>query len=373
MIKGVVKEQTFFADKPTVNYRKLDALNQSMIALFDSNPVQFFEEFKLGKKRKRKQNTSMEIGDLADFYILECRGEEEVFQNRFDENFALLEGSKGSGQVFVLADKLFDITQESLNENNEATTSFQTRFEAAVAAIQGGKEPKYKGKTVDKILEDFETNGKEYFQTRLDNINKTVVDISLVEKAKAVSNNILKDEFTARVFEESTSHLEKLTKFPIEWIYITKAGKKIVCKSEVDILQIDHDVKAIYIKDLKTTYDNESFEYSYIKNNYYLQGAFYYLAVKYWAEQEGLKDYAIVPMEFIVGDTSANNRRPIVYPTTMIDVSTGLHGFSLRGIYYRGIHELIEEISWCEDNDIWNCSKQVFDNKGVIPLNIKYD
>jgi hypothetical protein len=38
MIKGEVKKEVYFADKPTVNYRKLDALNQSMIALFDSNP-----------------------------------------------------------------------------------------------------------------------------------------------------------------------------------------------------------------------------------------------------------------------------------------------------------------------------------------------
>src|SRR4029079_2847520 len=125
-------------------------------------------------------------------------------------------------------------------------------------------------------------------------------------------------------------------------------------KSEIDILHIDHEKKIIYIKDLKTTYDNENFEYSYIKNSYYLQNAFYYLAVKYWAAQENL-DYDIVPMEFIVGDTSSNNRRPVRYTTSFADITSGLHGFTLRGNYYRGIHELVEEIEWCEKNNIWNC------------------
>jgi hypothetical protein len=314
----------------------------------------------------------MDIGNLVDFFILECRGDEEDFENRFDEQFALLEGSKGSGQVFDLADKLFDITMQSLNEKNEITSSFSTRFDAAFAMMQAAD--KYKGKTVEKGLEDFEKNGKEYFEKKLANIGKSIVDESLVQKAKAVANNILHDDFTRDIFEDSGDKgIEKLVKFPIEWVYLCVTGKEIPCKSEVDAIHIDHNNKTIQPIDLKTTYDNESFEYSYIKNNYYLQAAFYHLAIVYWTEEEGLADYTVLPMKFVVGDTSANNRRPIIYPTTTLDTGYGLNGFSMRGTYYRGIRELIEEISWAEDNNIWNCSKQVFDNQGIIPLTIKYD
>lgn len=375
MIKGDVKKEVYFADKPTVNYRKLDALNQSMIALFDSNPVAFFEQFKLGKPRKSKSNVSMDIGNLVDFFILECRADLEEFENRFDEQFALLESNKSSAQVFDLADALFDITERSLDEKGEVTSSFATRFEAALAQVQA--KDKYKGKTVEKALEDFEKNGNDYYQKKLNNIGKSIVDASLVEKAKVVAYGLLKDEFTAEIFEDGNDGteegLEKLTKFPIEWTYTTISGKQITCKSEVDILHIDHSKKIIYPKDLKTTFDNESFEYSYIKNNYYLQAAFYHLAVTYWAKENGLSDYTIEPMEFVVGDTSANNRRPIRYQLSSHDIGNGLKGFNMRGTEYRGIHAIIEEISWCEDNDIWNCSKLVFDNKGILPLTIKYD
>src|SRR6187549_3455393 len=236
MIKGDVKKEVYFADKPTVNYRKLDALNQSMIALFDSNPVAFFEQFKLGKPRKVKANVSMDIGNLVDFFILECRANQEEFENRFDEQFALLETNKSSAQVFDLADTLFDVSLKALDEKGESTSSFTTRFEAALAQVQAGG--KYKGKTVEKALEDFETNGKEYYQKKLDNIGKSIVDASLVEKAKVVAYGLLKDEFTAEIFEDGNDGteegLEKLTKFPIEWIYTTISGKKVVCKSEID-------------------------------------------------------------------------------------------------------------------------------------------
>lgn len=370
MIRGTQKREQAFTQKTQVNYRALDALNQSMLRLFDSDPVKFFEEFKLGKKRKQKKNASLIIGDLVDFYLLECRGDEKQFHNRLHEQFALFDGTKGSGQVFTLAEYIFEEVEASLNEDNEVTIEFETAFADAFRRIQG--EEKYKGKTLEKALIDFTENGKTYYNTLLENIGKTIVDESLINKSLSVATSLLYDEFTKKLFIDDGS-TEWLTKFPIEWIYKTKDNKEIKCKSEIDAMEVDHEHKIIYLRDLKTTYDNESFEYSYIKNSYYLQNAFYYLAVKYWAEQQGFGDYTITPMEFIVGDTSANNRRPIVYKTSMKDVTNGLHGFSLRGTLYRGIHELIEEISWCENSNIWNCSKLLFDSKGVLELNIKYD
>src|SRR5687768_1536010 len=106
MIKGVAIQQRDMVNVPNVNYRKLEALNSSMIRLFDENPIKFYEQFKLGKARKESKETSLIIGDLVDFYLLECKANEDEFNNRFDEKFALFEGKKGSGQVFLLADKL---------------------------------------------------------------------------------------------------------------------------------------------------------------------------------------------------------------------------------------------------------------------------
>ena len=174
------------------------------------------------------------------------------------------------------------------------------------------------------------------------------------------------------MFEES-EYLEHFYKFPIEWVYEMENGRTIDCKSEIDLMIIDHNSKVIYLKDLKTTYDNEVFEYGYIKNQYYLQSSFYYLAIDYWKKQEGMGDYIIDNMEFIVGDTSSNNRRPIIYRCSEKDLYSGLNGFQYKGSMYRGIHNLISDIMWAEDTEIWNCSKEVYDNSGKLCINISYD
>lgn len=376
MIKGKAKQEN--REIPTVNYRKLDALNQTMIKLFDSEPIRFFEEFKLGKQRDDdRKSTSLIIGDLVDFYLLSCRGDEEEFHNRFDERYALMKGEKGTGQVFILADTLFELTKRDTDkETGKVKTSFETRFTEAVSRVQ--MEGKYKGKTEDKILEDFSKNGMEYFQSLLENVGKTVVDNSLVDKALIVGNKIQYDEFTRELFdfdmyENSNGVWEVLTHVPILWNYNIDDKRVIECKSEIDMLFINHKEKQIQPRDLKTSYDNESFDYMYIRNSYYLQNAFYWKAVKEWAIQNGLDDYIVFPLEFIVGDTSSNNRRPLVYSTSQEDIDNGLQGFNLRGNHYRGIDELIEEISWCEEKNIWDCSKESYNNIGRMRLKVKYD
>lgn len=374
MIKGERIEERGVVTRPDVNYRKLEALNYSMIKLFDEKPVQFFEEFKLGKSRKEKKTTALILGDLVDFYVLSCSGDEEEFDSRFDEKFALYEGNKGSGQVFTLCDYIFEATE--FDSEGNATSPLEDRMKEAINRIQ--TEGKYRGKKFEDVLKDFEANGQDYFDTLLANRGKTVVDNSLVDKAKKVSRAILEDPFTAEIFD-TDDDIEVFNHFPIEFNYILGnlllgGDRYIPCKIEVDRLEIDHRAKTIQPYDFKTTFDNESFDYNYIKNYYYLQLAFYTHGIDMWIDKEEVfEDYMLNDFKFVVGDTSANNRRPLVYKTTVKDFSAGLNGFDFRGSHYRGISELINAIAWAEDNNIWNASKESIDAKGKMQLKIKYD
>jgi hypothetical protein len=372
MIKGRVIEQRMPVLKPQVNYRALGDLNVSMLKLFDSDPVRFYEIFKLGRKKKDKRSTSLIIGDLVDFYLLDCHGDDDNFNHRLDEKFALFEGKRGGGQVFELCDLLYQVTEECLGEDLVPTRSFEERFREVVDVIK--KEEKYyKGEknNFEKILADFHLNGYSYFQALFSNRGKTVVDLGLLDKAKNIALALMQDEFTKDIFYED-HNLERHTKFPIQWVYQTSTCEQ-ACKSELDLLVIDHEKGFIYPKDLKTTYDNEAFEYGYIKYGYYLQAAFYRKAVVYWAQEIGLGDYFVAPMEFIVADTSFNNRRPVRYELTEADMKRAEQGFSLRGTYYKGIDQLVEEVCWAESTNIWNASKNVIDRKGILNLNLPYD
>lgn len=370
MIKGQSIKVRDDIDRPVVNYRAINALNCSMIKLFDKDPVKFYEQFKLGKTRKEEKSTALIIGDLVDFYILDCKGDEQEFENRFDEKFALFEESKGTGQVFVLADILYKIAKSNTNEEGVITAEFSDMFAQAAEKVRA--LGKYSKKTDDKILEDFNKNGSTYYQTLIDNTGKTVVEVSLLDKARIVARNLIEDPFTKDLFTDS-EHIEYFPKFPVEWIYRCADGTEIICKSEIDVLRIDHKKKIIYVKDLKTTYDNENFEMTYLKHRYDLQAAFYHIAIKSWAQTENMTEYSIIPMEFIVGDTSANNRRPIRYRLSILDLKNAMGGFYLNGVRYKGINQIIEEIHWAEQNNIWNASKEVIDNHGIMRINLKYE
>lgn len=282
----------------------------------------------------------------------------------------MFNGVKGSGQVFILADYLFEETENCVNEAGEMTCSFETRFAEAVRRVKG--DDKYKGKTDDKILEDFLTNGKEYFDTRMEAIGKTVVDTSILDKAKIVAKNLKSDDFTREIFAVNDDK-EYITHYPIEFRYYLDKVRSIACKAEIDMMLIDHESRIIQPMDLKTTYDNESFDFMYIKNSYYLQNSFYVKAVQAWKNENDMKDYRVLPMKFVVGDTSSNNRRPLVYKTSEADLMSGIQGFKLKGVHYRGIDELVSDIAWAEENDQWTCSKDAFNNKGQMKLNIDYE
>lgn len=368
MITGKTIKQQNTIVRPDLNYREIKSLNCSMIKLFDTDPIKFYEQFKLGKKKKDSKSTALIIGDLVDFYLLDCKGDETEFTNRFSEKFALFEGTKGTGQVYVLADILFDLTQEDTDEDGVLKSDFETRFSEACRKVQSMSPPKYKGSTEEKILQDFNKNGLVYFQTLIDNMGKIVVDVSLLDKSKRVAELLKSDEYTRDLFDTDTNLVEHFPKFVIEWKYLG-----LECKSELDLIIVDHSKKVIYPKDLKTTYDNENFEYGYLKYRYDLQASFYGLAVAYWAIENGMMDYTIEPMEFIVADTSYNNRRPIRFQLTKDDAYKAYSGFSVRGVKYKGLKEIVEDILWAEETGNWNVSREIFDNNGILNLNLNYD
>ena len=88
--------------KPT--YRQLEGLNQSALKVYDSDPVKFYKEFILKEQREDTSSPAMLLGDLVDFYLLECKGNGADFDLKFDDKYVLFNGSRTTSQVFDLAD-----------------------------------------------------------------------------------------------------------------------------------------------------------------------------------------------------------------------------------------------------------------------------
>jgi hypothetical protein len=361
-------------ETPDVVYRKLEGLNYSAIKTFDKSPVQFFSEFIMGNPREEEDNISTLIGNIVDDAILTHLGDFEAFEQHFDETYALFQGEPGSGQGFMLADELFKITVRALVDGH-VTRSFEDRFREAFEIVQS--QDKFKGKTVEQGVVEFKkpnkagTTPESYFQAKLDNIGKKVVSESIKAKGLQMASNALTDPFTKDYFDFEEKGVEKLVKFPIEFTYKGEEGD-IEGKVEVDEIEIDHKNKTIQPIDLKTTYDNTQFTYGYLKNGYYIQAVWYTIAIIWWAKQNGLEDYTVLPYKFIVLDTSVNNRRPLIRTLTEKHMNDGYEGFYARGRYYKGVKELVEAIIFGNNNCIWNVSKEAYENNGVIPLEEDY-
>lgn len=347
-------------------YRKIKGLNQSMLKTFDSDPMKFYREFILGEPRDDDDSWATGVGSLFDFYVLECHSDEQEFEQNLDDKFGRLSVIRTTAQAFDLADVLLESTKRDMDENGTVNGSFEDRFKEAFLVVQGWG--KYKKKTWEQGLEDFNTTGKTYFEEKLENIGKTVVDSTQIEKARQIVGQLKEDEFHSKyAFPNVGKDQELHNKLVVEWTY-----RGIECKAEIDRAIINHKTRRLKRIDYKATFDNEEqgFEYSYlVKRKYYLQNAFYHLAAKAFLEQNGWEDYLVEPMEFLVTDTSKNNRRPLLYITSSKHVLDGLNGFTDdKGRYHKGVEELITDILWAQDNGIWTISRENYSNGGIVKL-----
>ena len=345
-------------------YRKIDALSASDIKLFNKDRIAFYHQKILGEKRKEKSSDSLVLGTLIDFALSDCRGSWQEFEQNFDDKFILLSVKKGTGQLFLLADLLYEYTLRDMDEEGNITSSFSNRFEEAFEKLQ--KEDKFKGKKVEWALEQFKDSDAEiYFSENLKAINKLAVDEWMLTKCKNIVENVLIDDNVKYLFEKQ-ENVENLGKYVVEWEY-----KALKAKSELDNLTINHNTKEIIITEIKSTWDSEDFERTYLKLRYDLAAIYYYKAVKYVFQD--LQDYSI-KFQFLVIDTSPQGLRPLIYKLSGNDLLNAEIGFKTKsGYYYKGLEELVNEILWCQETQNWRISKEAFENNGILNLNINYE
>lgn len=347
-----------------IPYRKIDALSASDIKLFNKDRIAFYHQKVLGEKRKEKTSDSLVLGTLIDYCLSDCKGSWQEFEQNFDDKFILLSVKKGTGQLFLLADLLYEYTLRDMDEEGNITSSFSIRFEEAFDKLQ--KEDKFKGKKVEWALEQFKDSDAEtYFSENLKAIDKLAVDSWMLDKCKFIVENVLMDDNVKHLFEEKENVIN-FGKYVVEWEY-----KGLKAKSELDNLTINHNTKEIIITEVKSTWDSEDFERTYLKLRYDLAAIYYYKAIQYTFQD--LPDYTI-KFQFLVVDTSPQGLRPLIYKISHVDLLNAEHGFKTKsGYYYKGLDELVDEILWCQETQNWRISKNAYENNGILNLNINYE
>lgn len=344
-------------------YRALPEISYSSIKDFDKNRLRFYKKYILkdpGVKDDIDEKEAILLGSMVDCLRTGT-------QQDFDNKFVSINTSKGSGQLADFGDELWKLTKGCL-EDGVQTREFLDLAKDAFNKVKynkNGDEVAFKGKTFDSILEKFDGSNEEMlYKERRDKIGYLVVTLDELSKAERISDMLMETDWTREIFEvQNSDDIEVHSQLPIVFVL-----EGVEVKSMLDRVHIDHINKTIQPYDLKISYLVNNFAYSYWKQKYYLQVPMYDCALTSWKDERGLDDYDLLPMKFIVGDSTCQCR-PVIWECDEKNVAEGYDGFTMSsGRRVKGLVELVREIKWCSDNSIWTTPKEVFDNKGVMQI-----
>lgn len=218
-------------------------------------------------------------------------------------------------------------------------------------------QPKHLKETKLKNFKNEET--KNYWKFLWESEGKKIVGKEEILKAFNVAQSLLTNKFTK-------DKLIGIYQHPVYFKY-----RDLDCKMLLDVVEFKD---YIYPRDIKSTgvYTN-NFRTIAKKLRYDIQAAFY---------TEGLKityDKPIAPFEFIVESTKKQGF-PLIYRCTKDDLYVGKHGTStyyvndlVKGKYVNpilGFDNLIDLHLWYQDHPDIILDKEVYENDGIMDLNL---
>lgn len=313
------------------NYREYPAINYSLLSKLSRDPS-------VALKDEKITGDGITFGDVLD--ILLTQGQEE-----FDKKYFIANIERPIGQM------------------GDFVCLYQQYKNAEIAYKKVG----FKRDSLEKILDRFEIEGRDYYNFLCKIDYKTPISAEMLMKVNQAINTLKTHPFTKDLLYQLQSnnyHFEQ--QLPL----LFNARDK-ECKGLLDRVNIDHSAKTIQPLDIKTMSDYvSSFPTSFIKWNYHLQAAFYTEALK-----QKYPDYEIKPFKFIVISSQQLNK-PLIYTCTDNDLLVGKLGgintYTNRKV--KGYEQLIDDYIWHLENDLWEYPREVYKRNGEVDLDVfKYE
>lgn len=335
-------------------YKKLPYINYSACKDFEDSRLKFYKKYILKEPEDEEKSATL-YGDVVHCLLLT--------PEEFDDRFCPLRvGITPKPQMKELVDSLWKIVATGGELVRDPDQGLVREAFDQVAFDRNGERVSFKGKSFEEVYDRFRNEGLPYYQEKVDNYGKEVIDLRTFDFANMTVNELKTNSVTAHIVNRrSDKDTIVLREQIIEFRY-QGHDMKAMC----DIIIVDLKEKKIYIYDLKTVGWN--FEVNVIKHRYYLQWSIYYQAVKAWAAEHypGLE---VMPMQFIVASQNVMEG-PLIYTTSMKDLEIGLKGFTRNGREYKGVNQILDEIAWHSSYGIWNMSYTDFQNKGVRKVSL---
>lgn len=353
-------------------YRSLrDRVSYSALKLLNDNRENFFRQLILGEVPREKQSVSITLGSMMHSLLSMIEGD---FESKF--HVSQIIPPSETTHMGMLIDALYTRYMQSVNEFHEQTDSFKVIFADALQRVKydasGVQVAFKKAKDDEAILGMFEgTNNELYFKELIENAHKTTITIPMIEKAERLVQKVKEHPVTGMYANCYNGQDDGIIEVHNELPILFDIGE-LKCKCLPDKLIINHSEETVEPIDWKSTWmSSESIEGIYIKYRYYLQATFYNIGIREWMKEKGLEKYKLSPMSFIFCDTGGFCD-PFVLKLSQDDIDRGMRGFKLRSYRYKGVSQLLQELSWHLETGIWSQSYYEAQNKSIIKLKLPY-
>ena len=340
--------------KTEAQYRAIYLDSSSSLKDFSMDRKKYHKKYILNQVVEDEESKAATTGRLVETLLME--------PHLFDEKFHISTCmSTPTAMMLDFVEALYKYTVEATTEDGMVTRSFEDMCKDAYADA-GFKI------TLDAVLKKFIGSEAEIYYKEIREVRSkklTVVTTKEIENAEKVVLELRTNPTTAEIV-----NLVNDTQYSV-FNQLQVEGYEVfghMFKSMMDKVIVDHKSKTVQVYDLKCTWSVENFysEY-YLYRRAYIQGFLYHKAAESWASEVGYGDYEILLPKFIVCD-STNYMNPLVYKMTQDSMNNAMNGFEYKGREYPGVIQLIEDLKWTLDNDVWNISRENYINNGIVNL-----
>lgn len=346
MIKG--------PNKTEEDYRAIVRDSSSSLKEFSSDRKKYHRKYILGEKVNDDENKAATMGRLVETKLLE--------PELFDEKFYLSTcQSVPTGLMLDFVEALYKHMVAAIDENDEITRPFD---EVAQDAYKdSGFKIKYEAVLAKFMGSEAEVYFDEIMLVRRKGM--TVVSINDVTNCENIVAELRTNPTTAPIVnQDRTSRFDVYNQLQVEQYQVHGH----LFKSMMDKVIVDHEKKTIQVYDLKCTWSVEGFykEY-YLYRRAYIQAFLYYHAAHFYFHEIVGQGYRVEYPQFIVCD-STNYFKPLIYTLSTVDMVEAREGFDYKGHKYPGVLDIIDDLKWALENDVWNISRKNYLSGGIVNI-----
>ncbi len=335
-------------------YRAVQMDSSSSLKEFSVDRKKYHKKYILGEKVEDDENKAAVMGRVVETLLLEP----ELFESRF--HMSTCEGAP-TGLMNDFVEALYKRTLEATDVFGKVARTFEEISKDAYT--DSGFKIKYEAVMNKFAGSEAETYYDEIRVVRAKGL--TVVTANDMNNAERIVNE-LRNNFVTKdiVNQNKSSRYDVYNQYQIEGFDIIG----LPCKGMMDKIIVDHQEKTLQIYDLKCTWSVENFyEEYYLYRRAYIQAYVYWQAALTIVKDLGIEDYRIEYPRFIVCD-STNYMNPLIYTLKLEDMSEALEGFTHKGRTYPGVAQIVEDLKWAKEMDIWNISKSRYELGGVVNI-----